>query len=76
MDKNRTLSGLTYLFTNLSERYCKHYHISMDAFFELDKKYGIFAYIEECDYFFNDNTWLEGVKAIHNYINKTERCAV
>jgi len=73
MAKGKTLSGLTYLFMNLSEKYCKRYHISMQEFYALDEQYRVFEYIDECKHLFNEMTWLQGVISIKKYIDSKRK---
>ena len=73
MDKNITCAGLTYLFDLYMKLYCKKHKISEKEFLELDRKYKIFEYIEECEDSFGNMSDNDGIKYIERHIEGQKR---
>ena len=70
MDKSINSSYITYLFSLYMQKYCKKHSLTTKQFIDLNNKYKILKYIEDCKDYFNECTTREGMSLIEKHIEQ------
>lgn len=72
MDKQLSISNLTYLFDTYTDIICKKKNIGWEQFKQLNAKYGILKFIAENREIFDEYSFTDGMKLIEKSLLSKE----